>query len=294
MKSLLLSILMLLCAAGTAPAKVRVVAATSDLAYFVQEVGGDLLEVEAIARPTADLHFVEVRPSYMVKMSRADLALKVGLEMDQWMDRIIDGSRNRRLTVVDCAKYIAPLEVPDFKVDARHGDLHRYGNPHYWLTPDNAKPITDAIVEGLARVDPENAEEYRANQAAWLGQLNSGLAAMKDEIGALAGVEIVTFHNSWPYFNEYTGLESVAFVEPYPGVPPSPTHVKGLIDQINQRGVKVIGVEPYFDRRVPEKIARETGATVVTLYPSVGGRDAGESYLDWLRGNIEAIGEALK
>jgi len=271
-----------------AEAQLRVVASTSDLAYFAREMGGELVEVESIAHPSADVHFVEVRPSYMVKVRKADVVLKVGLELDQWMDQIIGGSRNSRLIVVDCSKYVEPMEVPDFKVDARHGDIHRYGNPHYWLTPVNVEPMTDAIVEALSQADPGNADRFRERRKTFLARLESGLAELATTIETLKGVEVVTYHNSWPYFNEYVGLVAAGFGEPYPGVPPSPSHVKDLTSMIRDEGIRIIGVEPYFDRRVPNRIAQETGAKVVILYPSVGGRAQDESYLDWLTGNINA------
>lgn len=277
-----------------AEAQLRVVASTSDLAYFAREMGGELVEVESIAHPSADVHFVEVRPSYMVKVRKADVVLKVGLELDQWMDQIIGGSRNSRLIVVDCSKYVEPMEVPDFKVDARHGDIHRYGNPHYWLTPVNVEPMTDAIVEALSHADPGNADRFRERRKTFLARLESGLAELATTIETIKGVEVVTYHNSWPYFNEYVGLVAAGFVEPYPGVPPSPSHVKDLTSMIRDEGIRIIGVEPYFDRRVPNRIAQETGAKVVILYPSVGGRAQDESYLDWLTGNINALIEALE
>lgn len=275
-------------------AKVKVVASTSDLAYFASEIGGDLVETDVIAHPTADVHFVETRPSYMIKVRKADVVLKVGLELDQWIDQIIGGSHNSHLIIADCSKYIEPLEVPTFKVDARYGDIHRFGNPHYWTTPDNVKPITDVIVEALVKDDPTNADTYRQRQEQFLVKLQSDLDGLKPMMEKLRGVEVVTYHNSWPYFNAFTGLEAAGFVEPYPGVPPSPGHVKELTAMMEQRGVHVIGVEPYFDQRVPRKIADETGARVVTLYPSIGGRDKNEDYIGWLRGNVTAILEALK
>lgn len=288
---ILLAVLILPLAAA---AETTVIASTADLAWFAEQIGGDEVSVDAIASPTADLHFVEVRPSYMVKLARADVALKVGLELDMWMDKLIDGSRNNDLMIIDCSKYIKPLEVPSFKADARYGDLHRYGNPHYWLGPQNIQAITDAIVEGLSSADPDHAELFADNQQRLLESTNNGLAALAPKIEKLHGIEIITYHNSWPYFDEYTGIEAAEFIEPYPGVPPSPSHVKELTDLVRSRGIKLIVMEPYFDKRVPEKIASSTGAKVVVLYPSIGGRDSGESYVQWFAGNIEALLEALK
>jgi len=274
-----------------ADAAVKVVASTSDLAYMARQVGGDLVSVTNIASPKSDLHYVEVRPSYMVKVNKADVVLRVGLELDLWMDRIIDGARNDRIQVVDCSRHVQPLEIPTTVPDARQGDLHRFGNPHYWMSPHNLEPITRAIVEGLSAVDPTHADQYEAQRQAFLEDTRAGVL---EWAGSLEGVELVFYHNSWPYFNDFVGATAAGFVEPFPGVPPSPSHVAQMIHLIRERGIKVIAIEPYFDSRVPNKIADESGARVITLHPSVGGRDSDESYLEWLSGNVEALREALQ
>ena len=275
-------------------AKINVVTSTADLEYFTRVLGGDLVEVTSIATPTADLHYVEVRPSYMLKVKKADLVFRVGLELDLWMDRIVDGSRNSKVKVVDCARYIKPLEVPTFKADASYGDLHRFGNPHYWLSPDNAAPITQAILEGLSQIDPRNADTFEKNREAFLAELEQGLPVIKTLAAPLNGTEIVTYHNSWPYFARYFGITLAGFIEKYPGVAPSPSHISDVIELVKGHHIRVIAMEPYFDRRVPEKIAASTGAKVIILYPSIGGRNKNETYLEWLQGNIEALLEAEK
>lgn len=275
-------------------AKIKVVTSTSDLAYFTRMIGGDSISVESIASPKADLHYVETRPSYMVKVRDADAVFKVGLELDVWMDRIVDGSRNSHVAVFDCSKHITPLEVPTFKADASYGDLHRFGNPHYWISPANIEPITRVILEGLSSVDPAHSSFYSKNRDDFLAALNKELPAIKMEAASLEGTEIITYHNSWPYFAEYFGIKLPGFIEKYPGVPPSPAHMSEVIDLIKHDKIKVIAMEPYFEKRVPERIAELTGAKVVTLYPSIGGRNERESYIDWLRGNVEALLEAIK
>jgi ABC-type Zn uptake system ZnuABC Zn-binding protein ZnuA len=277
-----------------ASSEINIVASTSDLAYFARIISGGKAKVASIAPPDADIHYVEVRPSYMIKTKEADLILKVGMELDIWMDRIIDGSRNSEAIIIDCSKYIKPLEVPSFKADARYGDLHRFGNPHYWLSPENAKPITLAIEEGLAKVDPPNADFYRESRLTFLSQVEADAAKLKAMAAPLKDKKIVFYHDSWPYFNSYFEILAAGFIEPFPGVPPSASHISKMIEIVREEKISVIAMEPYFDRRVPDKIASETGTNVVTLYPSIGGREENESYYQWLEGNIRVLLEAAK
>lgn len=294
MKTILAILAVLIFQIPSANAVVRVVTSTSDLAYFARSIGADKVEVSSIASPDADLHYVEVRPSYMVKMRDADLVLRVGLELDSWIERIIDGSRNSKLKKVDCSKYVTPLEIPTFKADASYGDLHRYGNPHYWLSPANVEPITRAIAEGLTSVDPGNESVYEDNRAKLLAEINMELPAIKALAASLAGLEMITYHNSWPYFAEYFGIELPGFIEKFPGVAPSPSHMSDIIELIKKDHIKVIAMEPYFEKRVPQRIAESSGAKVITLYPSIGGRNESENYLEWLRGNVNALVEATR
>ncbi len=280
--------------APIAGAAVKVISSTTDLSYYAEQIGGDLVDAEAIAPPTADVHFVEIRPSNMMKTARADIALKVGMELDLWMDKIIEGSRNSDVVIVDCSRYIEPLEVPNFKPDASHGDIHPHGNPHYWLGPQNIKAITDVIVEALVAFDSDNAAVYTANQKRFLDDIRRGLGALQPKLERLTDTKVVFYHNSWPYFNDFVGTIAVDFIEPYPGVPPTPSHVKHLTEKVGSLGLRVIAMEPYFDKRVPEKIASSTNARVVTMYPSIGGRNKSESYLEWFEGNLDALLDGLK
>jgi len=295
LRSSVLALLLFLLPGGRpASAKVRVVCSTNDLAYFVKAIGDEKVKVDHIAHPKKDIHFVDVRPSFMIKVAKADIVFRVGLDLDLWMDQIINGSRNSNVIVLDCSKEVQPLEVPKYKADARYGDIHQRGNPHYWLTPANVKPITDVILSGLSKVDPDNAEFYTQRRDSVLADINQGISALQPQLDSLKGVEIIYYHNSWPYFDKFTGLQKAGFIEPFPGVPPSPTQMKSISDLVRSKGIKVIGVEVYFDKRPAEKIATGSSAKVVTLYPSIGGRDKNETYLQWVTGNIETILGALR
>jgi ABC-type Zn uptake system ZnuABC Zn-binding protein ZnuA len=271
-------LLLLLALATPGRAKVNVVASTTDLASVARIVGGDAVDVASIARGTSDPHYVEVLPSYMVRVQKAEIYLKLGMDIDRWAAPIIDGSRNGRLVVVDCSRGVVPLNVPTGKVDASMGDVHPRGNPHYWLDPDNGALIAATIADALIDVDPAHADQYRANLRSFEERLAERKTRWATEAASLRGLHIVTYHDSWPYFARAFGVEVDAFVEPLPGIEPTPSHTARVIDVVKAKGIRVIGVEPYFSKRTPETIARATGAAVVELPPSVGGAEGADDY----------------
>jgi ABC-type Zn uptake system ZnuABC Zn-binding protein ZnuA len=262
----------------TALAKVRIVASTSDPASIAEIVGGDLVKTECIVTGGKDPHFVEILPSYMIMVARADIYLKVGGDLDYWADRIIDGSQNGKLLIVDCSQNVDFLEKPTTRIDASMGDIHRQGNPHYWLDPENGRIIAETIVEALKKVDPDHSAAYDAG----LDEFNAKLKTKMDEwrrfAEPLRGMEIITYHNSWPYFARAFGVSIVGFVEPKPGIEATPSHTAQLISMIRSRNIRIIGKEPYFSSRTPESIARQTGAAVIELPPSVGGSEDAKDY----------------
>lgn len=267
------------CLATRASAEtVQVVAATSDLGYFAEQIGGELVDVDVIATGNRDVHYIEVLPSYMLKVRRADIYLRVGLELDIWSQPIIDGSRNGSLRVVDCSQGIAPAEVPTFQADARYGDLHRFGNPHYWLSPDNIPLICENVTDALVHVDPEHAATYEANRDAYLGRLKLKLAEWDALKPRMQSIQFVAYHNSWPYFTQYFGCQAVDFVEEFAGVAPSPSHVAHLIEHIKVDTIPVVVSQPFHDKRLPQLIAEKTGCEAIILPTSIGGVPGTDSY----------------
>lgn len=258
--------------------KIKVVAATSDLGYFAEQVGGELVAVDVIASGNRDVHYIEVLPSYMLKVRRADVYLKVGLELDLWSQPIIDGSRNGSLRVVDCSEGITPLEVPTFQADARYGDLHRFGNPHYWLSPANVAPICANITDALIHVDPANTQRYESNRDSYLENLKAKTDEWNGLMPQLKSVTFVAYHNSWQYFSDYFGCQVVDFVEEFAGVAPSPSHVAHLIEHIKIDTIPVVASQPFHDKRLPQLIAERTGCQAIILPTSVGGVAGTESY----------------
>jgi len=259
-------------AAGSSPAEpVAVVTSLPDFAAITRAIGGDLVEVDSIVKGNRDVHSVELLPSLMLKVRRANIYVKVGLDLDLWSRQLIDGSRNAGLVVVDPSAGIEVLQVPTFKVDASHGDLHAYGNPHYWLDPANVRPIGEAILEGLARVAPQHAATFRANLDAYVKRVDAATAAWQQRLAPFGGAQLVSFHNSWPYFEKRFGVRVVEFLEPKPGVPPTPTHIAALQELLKSGRVKAILMESYFDDRVPAMLSRTTGVPLVKVPILVGG-----------------------
>jgi zinc/manganese transport system substrate-binding protein len=272
-----LALLALVTAPGSAHAKLRVGASIPDLASIASSVGGDQVDVFTIARPTNDVHHVEVLPSYMVQVARANLYLKVGLGLDQWADGIIDGSRNAKLQVLDCSKGVNVLEKPT-SVNASMGDVHPFGNPHYWLDPRNGAIVADNIAEQLGHMDPAHAADYHARAEAFGKQSEAAYARGKEIAEKLPNKTIFTYHASWVYFTNAFGLDIAGTAEPVPGIPPTGRHLADLVQIAKAKRVQVLLQEPYFSDDAGKFLARQTGLRVVKASPSCDTGQAG-SYL---------------
>ena len=266
-----------LLAPGAASAKLRVAASTNDLASIAASVGGDQVEVFAIARPTSDIHRVEVLPSYMVKVSKAQLYLKVGLALDKWADGIIDGSRNARLRIVDCSKNVPILDKPA-RVDASMGDVHPFGNPHYWLDPRNGGIVAHTIAEAFGQADPAHAADYQARAKQFAQQANAAWARGRALADRMPVQKLVTYHASWVYFGKAFGFEIQGTAEPVPGIPPTARQLGELVQIVKASKTPAFLQEPYFSDDAGKFLARETGIRVVVASPSCDAPTAG-SYL---------------
>jgi ABC-type Zn uptake system ZnuABC Zn-binding protein ZnuA len=268
---------LLLAASGLADAAVSVVASTEDLAALTREVGGDKVKVEFIGRGYQDPHFVEAKPSFILKLAKADLLVAVGRELEiGWLPPLIQQSRNARIQVgaegyLDASLTARILEIPTGQITRAMGDVHPLGNPHYWLDPGNGRRIAQAIQQKLSQLDPGNAAYFAARYADFDKRLAEAEKRWDAMMAPHRGLKIVTYHRSWPNFCERFGLDVVGYVEPRPGIPPSPSHTIELIREMKRLGVKILLVEPYFDLKTPQSIGRETGARVLVMPPSVGG-----------------------
>lgn len=284
---------LLLSLAGPADARVKLAASTNDLASIAASIGGEQVEVFAIARPNADVHRVEVLPSYMVKVSRAQVYLKVGLGLDRWADGVIDGSRNRSLVIVDCSQGVGVLQRPTGRVDASMGDIHPDGNPHYWLDPRNGAVVARTVAEALAGVDPANGALYRSRAETFAKDAEARWRRGRERVAALPSKLLLTYHASWPYFAEAYGLQIAGTVEPVPGIPPTASHLAALTTIVRERKVPVLLQEPYFSAEAGRFLGRETGIRLVEASPSCNGTRPGD-YLAHLDELVETVASAAR
>src|SRR4051794_10734856 len=302
MKRIALALALLTLAGGNlfAAAKLKVVTATEDLASLTREVGGDRVEVNSIGRGYQDPHFIEPKPSFLLLLKNADLLVVVGLELEiGWLPPLLDQSRNNNIRpgatgYLDVSQGVEILDHPNGAVNRSMGDVHPMGNPHYWLDPANAVRIAIQVRNRLAQLRPADAAFFDQRLNNFKLRINEANKRWQAELAPFKGTKIVTYHNSWPNFTKHFNLDVVGYVEPKPGITPSPSHTLELINQMKEQKVKVILMEPYFDRKTPDFIAAQTGAKVVVMYPSVGAVAGADDYIKLFDRNIADLTKALR
>jgi ABC-type Zn uptake system ZnuABC Zn-binding protein ZnuA len=283
-----------------ARAVTSVITSTEDLAALVREVGGDKVSVDALAKGYQDPHFVEAKPSFVLKLHSADLLVVVGRELEVgWLPPLITQSRNPKIqpggaAYLDASLTARILDVPAGQVTRAMGDVHPQGNPHYWLDPRNGRLMAKAIQDKLTSLSPADAAYFAQRFADFDRRLADAEKRWQAAMAPYKGLKIVTYHRSWPNFAEVFGLDVVGYVEPKPGIPPSPAHQLGLTQEMKRQGIKIILVEPYFDLQTPSKIARDTGAKVVVMPPSVGGVKEVQNYVQLFDYGVALLVSAIK
>ena len=257
--------------------KLNVVTSTTDLAALAQEVGGDRVSIDSIAKGYQDPHFVEAKPSFLLKLRQADLLISVGLQLEiGWLPPLITQCGNPRVQVgaagyLDASQFAEILEIPTGQVTRAMGDVHPLGNPHYWLDPSNGRRVAKGIAAKFGELDPQDSAYFQQRFADFDKRLTAAEKNWDDQMRPYRGRRVVTYHNSWTNFSKHFGLNVVGYIEPRPGIPPTPQHTLDIIQMMKRDNVKVMLIEPYFDLKTPQSISRETGAQVVVLLPSVGG-----------------------
>ena len=298
----LLAVSMLAIVAGSRPAAaaVQVVTTTADLGSLAQEIGGDRVTVTALAKGYQDPHFVDPKPSFILAVSRADLLIVIGRELEiGWLPPLISSSRNAKIQpggkgYLDASMNVKILEIPTGQITRAMGDVHPSGNPHYWLEPDNGRRIAQAIRDKLSELSPADRAYFAQRYSDFNGRLAEAEKRWTAAMAPYKDAKIVTYHRSWPNFMERFGLDVIGYVEPKPGVPPSPTHTLELIAEIKRQGAKVIVVEPYFDLKTAQSIANQVGGQVLVLAPSVGGAKEASDYIKLFDYDVNLLAATLK
>ncbi len=297
---ILLATAVIALAASPAAAAVRVVATTEDLASLAREVAGDKATVVALAKGYQDPHFVDPKPSFILEVSRADLLIVVGREMEiGWLPPLITSSRNAKIQpgsngYLDASSNVRILEIPTGQLTRAMGDVHPQGNPHYWLDPANGRRIAQTIKNKLEQISPGDKAYFEQRYADFDKRLATAEARWDAMMAPYKGRKIVTYHRSWPNFMERFGLDVMGYVEPKPGIPPTTAHTVDLIGEMKQQGVKLIVAEPYFDLKTPQAIASQVGGQVLVLAPSVGGTKEATDYIGLFDYNVNLVAGALK
>jgi zinc/manganese transport system substrate-binding protein len=300
MKRLSLLLALLIAAAAPALAKVQVVSSLQDFSSIAQSIGGERVETFALAKGYQDPHFVDAKPSFILKLSRADVLIVAGLELEiGYLPPLIDQARNDKIKpgspgYLDASIGCDILQRPTTQVTRAMGDVHPYGNPHYWTDPNNGRVIAKSIAAKLSEIDPAGRATYEKNLAAFDAKLAEKDKEWLAKMAPFAGTKIVTFHDSWPNFAKHFKLEVAGHVEPKPGIPPSPSHTLEIINLITAQKIPIILVEPYFDTKTPNFIASKTGAAVVMFFPSVGGKPEIKDYFALFDYDIDAFVNSMK
>jgi len=278
---------------------IKVVTTTTDLKSIAELIGGDRVSVSSIATGYQNPHFVDPKPSYIIGLSKADLFVTVGLDLEiGWSPQLLASSRNTKIQkgaegYVDASVGIGLLQVPT-AANRAEGDIHIYGNPHYWLDPLNGKVIARNVANGLERIDPNNKATYEANLQAFFKKIDDKLKEWQSKMAPFRGTKIIAYHNEWVYFETRFGLNIVDFMEPKPGIPPSPSQLVKVIKEIKADNIKVIISSPYFSTSSSDVVAKQTGAKELTLATSVGGFDSIKNYFDLFDYDINQLTAILK
>src|SRR6188768_3402570 len=289
-----------LLASANAFAQIKVVATTQDLESIAREIGGTKVSVDSLAKGYQDPHFVEAKPSFILKLHSTDLLIAVGRELEiGWLPPLINQARNPRIQpngdrYLDASQTAKILEIPTGQITRAMGDVHPSGNPHYWLGPDNGRRIAQLIQKKLTEISPADAAYFAERYADFDRRLGEAEKRWQAAMAPYKGTKIVTYHRSWPNFAEVFNLDVVGYVEPKPGIPPSPAHQLDLTEEMKRQNIKIILVEPYFDLQTPNKIARDTGAKVLVMTPSVGGVKEATSYTALFDYDVNLIVSTLK
>lgn len=289
---ILLAAVLALC--GGAQAQLNVVATLSTFGDLVQQVGGQHVEVYSIAPPQFNPHFVEPRPSDVLKLKKADVFVNGGLDLEAWRDPLLNAAGNAKAAKggegeITLSEGIHILNVPAPGVTRAQGDVHAFGNPHFWLGPENGLIMAATIARRLSEIDPPNAADYEANRAAFEAKLKARITEWKAALAPLAGAEMIAFHDEWPYLAAFAGIKIDQFLEPKPGIPPGPKHLAELEEYAAKNGVKGIIYTSITPAKPAESLSKKTGVPAIELAQAVGEVKDATDYIALIDHDVKSI-----
>lgn len=276
----------------------HVVATLPTFADLARTIGGDHVEVASIASPKFNPHFIEPKPSDVLKVKRADLFIHAGLDLELWRGPLLDAAGNTNVFPgqpgeLDLSQGVPLLEVPTGPVSRAQGDIHLYGNPHYWLDPENGKRMAQTIAEKLSGLDPEHAPEYQHNLQDFLVHLDQKIVEWRSRLAPYQGRELVGYHNEWPYLMRFAGLRMEQFLEPKPGIPPTPRQIEFLEQYVREHHLSAIVQSTYFPTTAAESLGKRTGVQVLLLCQNVHEVDEASDYIAVMEYNVTRLLEGL-
>ena len=273
-----LFLLCVIASASQASAALNVFACEPEWAALAQELGGD--KVSAISATTAfqDPHHIEARPSLIARMRNADLVVCSGSELEVgWLPLLLTQSGNGRVQpgspgYIEASQYVVRLEVPRV-VDRSMGDVHPGGNPHIQTDPRNIAKVAAILAARLAQLDATNAATYRSRAEAFDKRWAEAIARWEQQAARLKGVPLVEHHKGFTYLINWLGMREVGDLEPKPGIPPTTSHLAGLVEQMKRAPAKMIVYSSYDDPKAAQFLSQRTGIPSVMLPFTVGGSD---------------------
>ncbi len=279
--------------------EIKVVTTLTDLKSITELIGGDRVDVFAIATGYQNPHFVDPKPSYILKLAHADMFVTVGLDLETgWVPPLLNSARNAKIQkggegYVDASIGVPLLQVPT-SLNRGEGDIHIYGNPHYWLDPANGKIIAQNIYNCLIRLDPDHRDAFKANLQRFNETMDAKIKEWTAKAAVFKGTKVIVYHNEWPYFEQRFGIIITDFLEPKPGIPPTPSQLAKVIGEMKRDNMKIIINSPYFTSDAADLVARNAGGKVVTLATSVGAYEGIKTYFDLFDYDVAQLASAVK
>jgi ABC-type Zn uptake system ZnuABC Zn-binding protein ZnuA len=275
---------------AAATTQFHIIATTTDIQSLIKAIAGDKVNVESLAAPAQDPHSLELKPSQLARLHSASLVVRIGLDHEPWLARV-----RTKAPVLNLSENVRLLqtETPRLRVE-RQSHVHAFGNPHYWLDPENAKAMVISLSQALGKVFPAHKTYFDANRDTFIKEADERMVLWKKALAPYAGSRIVVVHDTWTYFADRFNLAIVATAEATPGVPPSPAELAKLYSRMREAKVRLVVADPNSSGSLVRQIAEHGNAKIVSLVPSVGADVAARDYLSLIDLNVDRLVKALR